>query len=470
MMKQTVRELRILSGLHAGAVVPAESELVIGSAADCDIILDDEGIAPHHARLIVEGDHWALFNPEVDLNASDALPDPIATGTLGESCHFGPLAFAIEPADTPWRSEEDYQAAAAATAAANAAIPNLPPLNASDFARPEEVIPPSGMGGRIGNILRALRLPNWRRIPRSVMILMWIALLGGATTVGVVQYKSLKESRALEAANREALARQKRVDAVNAALKSLNVETQARVTTRSDGTVTVSGWVADDAALKQVQSALSAIQPSPELYMTTTALLQQSLKEALQPYGPRITFELQQAGNVRLSGGVKDGSQKEEIIRTVKTQVPQIGDVEDYLMLPPQLVQMFRTQLRTTEFPDAEATWDGNRMLVTVKLSGDDREAFERLLMEFTSKYGDVVPFVAQTPGDTRNAPKLMSGGAPESLPFRVVSVIGGPMPFVVFDDGAKVMQGGLYKEYRLASISDKELVFEGPKRVVLRR
>ena len=479
-MKQTVRELRILSGLHAGAVVPVESELVIGSDPACDIILDDDGIAPRHARLIIEDDHWALFEPEADLHATGTtLPEPIASGTLGEPCTHGPLCFAIEPADTPWKSQQDYEDAAAARAATLAATEvaaaEAPPMPASPSTSQ-----PTAAGGtwqtrhaamraRLAGALRGLRLPQRQRMPRFAMIVVWLVLLSGAGVAAFMQYQSLSASRALEAANREAIARQKRLDTVHATIKSLGVETNVRVAARKDGTVTVTGWVGDEAALKQVQTALAALQPAPELHLTTTALLQQSLKEALQPYGARLSFELQKAGNVRLSGGVKDSAQKEEILRSIKAQVPQIGDIEDYLMLPPQLVQMFRTQLRTTEFPDAEATWDGSRMVLNVKLSDDDRAAFERLLMDFSSKYGDVVPFVAQTPGDTRNAPKVMSGSA-ESLPFRVVSVIGGPMPFVVLDGGVKVMQGGIYKEYRLASIGDKELVFEGPQRIVLRR
>lgn len=471
-MKQTVKELRILSGLHAGAVVPVEAELVIGSDPECDVILDDEGIAPRHARLIIEEDHWALFDPDVDLNGSGTeLPEPIATGTLGESCQVGSLTFAIEPADTPWKSDDEYRAAAAAAAAAPP--PELPTMTASDFAADtKENASSSGLRGRLSGLLRSMGLPALPRIPGFVVVLIWIALLGGASTVGVMQYKSYKAARAQEAANREALARQQRIDAVQRALKAARVDANVHVAARPDGTIAVTGWVGDEAALKQVQDALVGVQPAPQLHLTTAALLQQSLADALQPYGSRLTFELQKAGNVRLSGGVKDAAQKEEILRTVKTQVPQIGDIEDYLMLPPQLVQMFRTQLRTTEFPDADATWDGTRMTVHVKLSGDDREAFERQLMEFAAKYGEVVPFVAQTPGDTRSAPKMMNGstGPAGAMPFRVVSVIGGPMPFVVLDEGVKVMQGGVYKEYRLTSITDKELIFEGPQRLVLRR
>ncbi len=477
-MKHTVRELRILSGLHAGATVPVDAELMIGSDPACDIILDDDGIRPRHARLIVEDDHWALFEPDADLTAvGTELPAPISSGTLGEPCTYGPLCFAIELADTPWKSQEDYRTASHVDSTAASAAEFVEPVDShiSDATPPSSGATTSSSGLRNPWHWRKTslpRLPGLRRLsrlPRIVLIGFWIALFAAAGIGAFLQYQSLQSSRALERATREATARQKYFDTVNTTLKTLGTGANLRVTSLKDGKVAITGWVDDEGALNKTSAALKALQPAPEMHLTTVALLQQSLKDALQPYGTRVGFELQKAGNVRISGGVKDGSQKDEILRTVKAQVPQIGDIEDYLMQPPQLVQMFRSQLRSSEFPDAEANWDGARMVLKVKLSDEDRETFERLLMDFNSKYGDVVPFVAQTPGDTRNAPKVVTGSA-EGVPFRVVSVIGGGMPFVVLDEGVKVMPGGTHKGFRLVSISDKEVVFDGPRRIELRR
>lgn len=45
--------LRIVSGLHAGAVrrIQERSMLLLGSGDDCDIVLSDRGVAPHHALV-----------------------------------------------------------------------------------------------------------------------------------------------------------------------------------------------------------------------------------------------------------------------------------------------------------------------------------------------------------------------------------------------------------------------------------
>src|SRR3546814_13433714 len=49
--------LRILEGLHAGASRDlAEQEMIlVGSGDDCDIVLDDQGVARHHALINLVG-------------------------------------------------------------------------------------------------------------------------------------------------------------------------------------------------------------------------------------------------------------------------------------------------------------------------------------------------------------------------------------------------------------------------------
>lgn len=59
---EPARVLRIVAGLHAGASRPlAEQEmLVVGSGDDCDIVLADTGVAPHHALITLVGGSFTL--------------------------------------------------------------------------------------------------------------------------------------------------------------------------------------------------------------------------------------------------------------------------------------------------------------------------------------------------------------------------------------------------------------------------
>ncbi len=50
-------QLAVLGGLHAGAVVDVSADdwTLVGSAEDCDIVLRDAGVLPHHAALFPRG-------------------------------------------------------------------------------------------------------------------------------------------------------------------------------------------------------------------------------------------------------------------------------------------------------------------------------------------------------------------------------------------------------------------------------
>ncbi len=48
--------LKIVRGIHAGATIPLPAGTsVVGSAPDCDILLADPGVAPHHLEIVLEG-------------------------------------------------------------------------------------------------------------------------------------------------------------------------------------------------------------------------------------------------------------------------------------------------------------------------------------------------------------------------------------------------------------------------------
>ena len=55
-------------------------------------------------------------------------------------------------------------------------------------------------------------------------------------------------------------------------------------------------------------------------------------------------------------------------------------------------------------------------------------------------------------------------------LPFGIQAAIGGDVPFVVTDKGEKVWVGGYIQGYRLMSVDDQRIVFSGPEDVIVER
>lgn len=112
-------ELRILSGLHRGAALPLDGDIIrLGSGAANDIVLTDPGV-PEHAvelsRLMGQdagqdagqnagedagadaGEGWTLYNVD-----SDA---PAATVAPGMRVQVGPIVVVFVEEHEPWRSD-----------------------------------------------------------------------------------------------------------------------------------------------------------------------------------------------------------------------------------------------------------------------------------------------------------------------------------------------------------------------------
>jgi hypothetical protein len=59
--RKTSTQLVIVEGALRGTVVPlGSSPIVIGRASDATIVLDDDFVSTHHARLTPNGNHWIV--------------------------------------------------------------------------------------------------------------------------------------------------------------------------------------------------------------------------------------------------------------------------------------------------------------------------------------------------------------------------------------------------------------------------
>ena len=74
-------QLEIVQGLHHGATVDLleDSLLVVGTAADCEIVLHDEGVAAHHFAVVIRQNKIALKSLDgiLNLNESQLVDDQI---------------------------------------------------------------------------------------------------------------------------------------------------------------------------------------------------------------------------------------------------------------------------------------------------------------------------------------------------------------------------------------------------------
>ncbi len=97
--------LRILSGLHVGASRPlAEKEMIlVGSGEDCDIVLSDSGVAPHHALIGLLGGAFSVraLDAPLRIGGQPLHPgDPMEMATL-QRIELGQAALAVGNVDDP---------------------------------------------------------------------------------------------------------------------------------------------------------------------------------------------------------------------------------------------------------------------------------------------------------------------------------------------------------------------------------
>jgi type III secretion protein D len=93
------RELRILSGLHRGALLPLQlgSRLTIGSKADCDIVLVDPGIKPLELSVELSAEGWQIerFNAKGKPTDKQCIP-------WGQAEIVGGVVLTVVDAAQPW--------------------------------------------------------------------------------------------------------------------------------------------------------------------------------------------------------------------------------------------------------------------------------------------------------------------------------------------------------------------------------
>ncbi|AZF08949.1 type III secretion protein HrpQ [Pseudomonas sp. R2-37-08W] len=97
-------ELRVLDGMHQGAALPLFGEQWgVGANSDADLLLNDPGVAEHHARLRLADGRWSVQAEAGLLKNSDGqVLAQIGELALNTVFLIGPVRLCVSPADQPW--------------------------------------------------------------------------------------------------------------------------------------------------------------------------------------------------------------------------------------------------------------------------------------------------------------------------------------------------------------------------------
>lgn len=456
-------ELRVLSGLHAGARAPLEGDThLLGAQEDCDFVLGDDGVLPHHARLSRREAGWQL-----DWIAADGEAPALAPVLLqpGKAVLLGPVVICVDDAQAAWPTLEQLVVAphAPAPEAALPAPSTAPPL--------------------------PVAVPSWRRFVRGMLARGAVALGTAAAMLALSALAFVaappgarSDEMLLRAAAMPASAPAPAPDAasrvaIDEALGRLGLAGRSRVEAAGADWLVRAG-VKDDAEAETVTTALARLQPRPQVRLSTEQDLRDALSDLVLRTMPeqRVAIELHfgEDGRVQLEGRMPDAAQREPLLHALAQAFPHLRWDPDALLTPQEQAGRFEAQLRAHGWP-LITRWNRDLLEIDVALTQRDVPEWERVLAEaargHAPRFAARVAFVQAAPAATAAAPAAAHEAGESRLPFTILSVVGGDMPYVLLSGGERLAQGGSSQGWRFAGLTGHEVVFEnGAQRATVAR
>lgn len=438
-------ELRVLSGVHAQARCPVRDNDILGADLSCDVVLTDAGLAAKMAHLRLGPTGWALAFDNTELATSNSEPET----PFNQPLSLGPIWITIARRSDPWI--------------------DLPPAVSTDLANPgdtrhTEAVDTTQMSqnyaptaeidvGKIGGP------PSRNRSER------WLMLIG-LGTVGVAVFVAMlvvwllpgTENASMKQPDPRAAAEQS-LGAVNAAIERLGLSSRLHVAITPQGTVYVTGWVRDAQERDALASALAQVWPMPAMRVSSEEAAMQTAAMVLKSFSVKYMPRYDGDGRLTILGIADSADGRAAALDALRGQLPGMTVLGNDIYLSDAVTTTLATELSNAGLSGAALTWKDNMLQVSTEALDDIQMAeIQSVVDQFNSRYFGVA--------------KLATTGrqVADTVPFRIRSVVSGPLPFIVLEDGSKLLVGGTYRRYRLTAIEDKRLLFEGPRSAIVLR
>ncbi|WP_185961334.1 type III secretion system inner membrane ring subunit SctD [Telmatospirillum sp. J64-1] len=448
--------IKVLQGVHAGAKgTLGDGRTVVGSAPDCDIVLAIDEVMAHHAALSVEGGTVTLIPLEGEIMRADgsliAEPEtlpPLTPFAVGSSI------MAIGPSGAPWPridlstfgrrilAEPEMQVQTASQAQEAAALPQKAgadkPVAVAASAQPaakKERGALSVMG-------------HFKLYPLVVLL---------AVGAGFVAFSTLSGGAGGDV---PVVAEVQPVEEIVQRLQQMGLSEQVQVRAISNRVVMVSGYVADAAERALVEENLTL----PGVQMVMRVWVQEDLlreaRNRLAELADTVQVVDAGPGALRLTGHVADNSTRNRILATLREDVAGTRDVIDEIMTRSDLERQFREVLGKSPLSHRVRVEESQTGLVAHGALGKaELEQWQGLTQAFAEQYGGNLP--------------IRTAFVPEvgKLPFFIRGVIAGPLPYIITDDGRRVMVGGTIADnYQLVAIEDGKVTIRNGEQLFEQR
>jgi type III secretion protein D len=441
-------ELRVLSGLHRDARCLVEDGSVLGADPACDIVLADDGMGPRAARVRISANGWGLA-------VGDLLPDAAPGTPFNRPVPLGPVWITVARRSDPWANAPD----AANDAQGGAALAPAMPAAASPTAA---ALPPLA-AEEIRELERRLPMPPAQRRRKRDSWPMVLGLAAVALTILVAIVLALipeSTAKRAPAPDPRLAAAEKSVGQISAIFERMGLASRLHISLSRDGTVTVSGWVRNAAEQDAVASALSQIWPMPAMRISSEDEVVRTARAALRSFNVKYDPQYQGEGRLNIAGIASSARERASAMDALRAQLPGLTVLGNDIVLTQQLSDTFSSQLVDAGLSGVLLAWKPDHLEVAPGPLDEDQQArLQELVADFNKNHLDVARLAA-------------AGAAPtaDSVPFLIRSVVGGSQPFVVLEDGSKLLVGGVYRKYRLVAVENTRIIFEGPRTAIVTR
>lgn len=462
-------ELRVLSGLHREARCPARPGDLVGADPACDIVLADAGLPARAARLVLREAGWSLTPGD-----GDPGPDATAGTPYNQPLPLGPVWLTVARPGDPWvaapetgpggESAEQASAeeASAAAVPADAAPADAPvPASGAACAAGPGARPATGAGHAAGRPADAAgRPPRAAARRRSWLMGLGLAAAGLAIAIALILAWLLPAAPPAPARPDPRIAAEQSLPRIQAALERLGLAHRLRTALAAGGaTAQVSGWVRDAAERDALASALAQIWPMPAMQISIEADAIRTARRILDGYAVKYEPRYDGDGRMSILGIAADEADRAAALEAVRAQLPGMAVMGNTILLAPAVADALTREFAAADLSGIALTWERHRLQADASRLDDEQMArFETLLADFNRRFFDVAaPLDADRP-------------AAGTVPFGILSVVGGETPFIVLEDGSKLLVGGTYRRYRLTGIEEKRLTFDGPRPAIVLR
>ena len=470
MSEQDRQELRIIKGIHAGAHAPlVRDSYVLGSGADCDFILCDANVREQHLEVRNTEHGYVL----IALGTPDSGLVPLYL-MAKQGLAIGDAVISLDQANAPWQDEVELVAMPTATLEGKEPASEASSDLGADQVLPSPAAPSQDSDSNEGQTPVGLTSPA--RSARANQVYAFVfAGLGALAIVGKLLELwgsadpppiAVKTAQELASpGGREATNQGERIVQV---LKGLGLGERASVSQQPDASWLVKTTVLSEEESLALAEALNLQGLRPSLQIAMEADVLQSIREELSRHaqpegGTPLNASYLGAGKFAIHGNLAQDEQKQALLQTLAKEFPMVTRFESRLRSPGDLAKLMVEALRQAGFTDIRHEWRDGRLNLEVRLAENDRPRWETLLARTSQQFG--IRFHATLvllPGNSQPNEAVASIVKEGSLPFRIRSVVSGPVPYVVLDDGSKLMTDGARDGWRLMDIGSDKVEFQG--------